>query len=48
MDESTADDGAAHHFWAFILARRLARRPEFDLTDLAQLAQAIDEFEATH
>ena len=44
-DEADADDGAMFHFWAFILRRRLARLPEFDLTDLAQLAAAIDEFE---
>lgn len=47
-DESAADDGAAHHFWAFILLRRLQRLPDFDLEDLAQLAAAVAEFEATH
>ncbi len=43
--EEEADDGAVHHFWRFILARRLLRKPEFDLTDLVQLAEAIREFE---
>lgn len=47
-DESDADDGAAHHFWAFILLRRAERKPEFNLEDLDQLAEAIAEFEATH
>jgi hypothetical protein len=47
-DESDADDGAEFHFWEFILRRRAAGLPEFDLEDLAQLAEAIDEFEATH
>jgi hypothetical protein len=48
VDESDADDGAIFKFWDFILERRRQRKPEFDLTDLAQLAEAIDEFEATH
>jgi hypothetical protein len=47
IDESAADDGAAHHFWEFILRRRLEREPEFDFEDLAQLAMAIAEFEAS-
>lgn len=47
-DESDADDGGIHNFWLFILARRVRRDPEFDLTDLAQLEAAIAEFEATH
>jgi hypothetical protein len=47
-DESDADDGGIHAFWLFILARRRQRKPEFDLTDLAQLAEAVAEFEASH
>jgi hypothetical protein len=44
-DESTADDGAAHRFWAFILLRRRRGLPEFNLDDLEQLTQAVAEFE---
>lgn len=39
------DDGAVHHFWAFIFRRMLERRPNFDLEDPAQLAAAVQEFE---
>jgi hypothetical protein len=43
----TGDDGAIHLFWAFIRARRARRDPDFDLEDLAQLRQAIAEFQAS-
>jgi hypothetical protein len=43
--EDAADDGAAHQFWAFIIRRRLAGRPEFDLDAVAGMRAAVAEFE---
>jgi hypothetical protein len=43
-DESTADDGAVHRFWAFIVAQRAAG-VVFDLDDLRQFHNAVDAFD---
>jgi hypothetical protein len=50
LDESTADDGAVHHFWAFIALLRLRRDPPpppfvFDLDDVANLIAAVKAFD---
>jgi hypothetical protein len=42
VDESTADDGAIHDFFAFVVARRLT---DADLTDVDRLRAAIEDFD---
>jgi hypothetical protein len=44
-DESDADDGGIFRFWDFVLRRRQARQPEFDLANVERLKEAIAEFE---
>ena len=43
-DESAADDGAIHRFWAFIVARRHAGAT-FDLDDVDELRAAVAVFD---
>jgi hypothetical protein len=43
MDESAADDGAIHRFYAWLVARRQAGA-RIDLEDIDELRAAVDVF----
>jgi hypothetical protein len=44
VDESESDDGAMYRFWDYLALRRRLRKPDFDLEDLFQLLQAVNDF----
>ena len=44
MDETLADDGAIHRFYAWVTARRAAGA-RIDLEDLDELRAAVDVFD---
>ena len=44
-DDDTADDGAVHHFWRFVLALRARRDPDAEgLEDYPRLAALVERF----
>jgi hypothetical protein len=45
LDPEMGDDGALHHFWRWVELRQAEGRPAFDLDDLREFAQAVDEFD---